>query len=88
MAYTRTQLIKLGTVVKVCTNLLNFIFFISHRKMANAMGSQLVASPIKLIPRVFFKTFTISLTVAGFFTSSVNHLKPTNLSMVSVSPTL
>ena len=41
IAYTRTQLMKLGTVVKVCTNLLNLTFLISERKIAKAIGSQL-----------------------------------------------
>jgi len=88
MEYTRTQLMKLGTVVKVCTNLLNLTFLISERKIAKAIGSQLVAIPRPLMARVFFSTRTISLTVAGFSNSSVNHLKPTKLSMLMASPTL
>ena len=88
MAYTRTQLIKLGTVVRVCTNLRNLIFFISDRNMAKAMGSQLVAIPSPLMASVFFNTRTISLTVAGFLNNSVNHLKPTKFSMLMESPTL
>ena len=70
MAYTRTQLIKLGTVVKVCTNLRNLRFFISHRKIANTMGIQLVSIPMPLMARVFFMVLAMSLTVALFFTSS------------------
>ncbi len=88
MAYTSTQLIKFGTVVKVCTKRRNFKFFISQRKIANAMGIQLVSMPMPLMARVFFIVFKISLTVALFLTSSPNHLNPTNFSMVNVSPAL
>ena len=87
-AYTRTQLMKFGTVVSVCTTRRNFMFLISQRKIANAIGSQLVKIPRPLIASVFFRTRMISLTVAGFLNNCVNHLNPTKLSMLKVSPTL
>ena len=75
-------------VVKVWTSLLKRLFFISERNTANTIGTQLVAIPRPLIARVFLRTFTISFLVALFWKSEVNHLKPTNLSMVRSSPAL
>ena len=88
IAYTSTQLMKFGTVVSVCTTRRNFIFLISQRKIANAIGSQLVKIPSPLIASVFFRTRMISLTVAGFLNNCVNHLNPTKLALLKVSPTL
>ena len=87
-AYTRTQLMKLGIVVKVWTNCLKRVFLISERKIANAIGSQLVAIPRPLIARVLRSTITISFLVASFWNNCVNHLKPTKLSADKVPPDL
>ena len=75
MEYTRTQLMKLGTVVKVWYKSSESYIFNFGRRIAKAIGSQLVAIPRPLMARVFFSTRTISLTVAGFSNSSVNHLE-------------
>ena len=55
-AYTRTQLMKFGSVVNVCTNVLNFLHLISFKKIANPNGRIDVSSPSKLMANVFFIT--------------------------------
>ena len=65
MAYTSTQLIKFGIVVKVCTKRRNLRFLISFKKMAKAMAHQLVAIPRPLMANVFFSTRTTSAFVAS-----------------------
>ena len=79
---------KFGIVVNVCTTLLKAVFLISERKIANTIGTQLVAIPRPLIASVFFTTRTTSFLVAAVLKSDLNHFKPTNLSQESVSPDL
>ena len=87
-AYTSTQLIKLGIVVNVCTKRRNLKFFISQRKIAKIIGSQLVPTPKKLMINVFLMVLIISVRVAEFWNKYVNHLNPTKLLIESVSPDL
>ena len=56
MEYTKIQLMKLGSVVKVCTRFLNHLHLISFKKIANAIGSRDVKIPNKLMAKVFFIT--------------------------------
>jgi hypothetical protein len=53
---TSAQEMKLGRVVKICTNFLNRVRVISLRNTAKIMGSQLVARFRPLMPSVFFST--------------------------------
>ena len=82
------QLIKLGIVVNVCTKRRNLKFFISQRKIAKIIGSQLVPTPKKLMINVFLMVLIISVRVAEFWNKYVNHLNPTKLLIESVSPDL
>ena len=86
IAYTKTQLMKLGMVVKVCTNFLTHGVLISDRKIANAIAHQLVASPSPLMAKVLRRTRIISFLVASLSNNMVNHLNPTKLSAERVPP--
>ena len=80
IAYTKTQLMKFGTVVNVWTNRLNFVLFTSERKIAKNIGTQLVKIPSPLSASVFFNTFNRRPTYVGFCNKTLNHLSPTKLS--------
>ena len=54
--YTSTQLMKFGSVVNVCTNVLNYLHLISFKKIANPTGRMDVAIPRRRITNVFFIT--------------------------------
>lgn len=73
IAYTKTQLIKFGMVAKVCTKRFIRVLLTSERKIANAIGSQLVAMPSALMASVLRSTLTISLLVAAFWNSMVKY---------------
>ena len=88
IAYTSTQLMKLGIVVNVCTNLRNLKLLISQRNTANIIGTQLVSTFKALRPSVFFITFKRSRLVAAFLNKYVNHLNPTKLLIDKVPPAL
>ena len=76
MAYTSTQEMKLGMVVKVCTKRWNLVERTSASSTAKAMGSQEVAMPRPLITSVLRSTRIRSFVVAGSENRKLNHLKP------------
>jgi len=88
IAYTSTQLMKLGIVVNVCTKRRNLRLLISQRNTANIIGIQLVNTFNILRPSVFLITFIRSRLVASFLNKYVNHLKPTKLLIDKVPPAL
>ena len=75
--YTRTQLIKFGSVVSVCVNLLKYLFPISMSRIANAIGSHENAIPSPLIANVFPSTSTMSARLEAFEKRSTNQRTPT-----------
>ena len=88
IAYTSTQLMKLGIVVNVCTKRRNLRLLISQRNTANIIGIQLVNTFNILRPSVFLITFIRSRLVAAFLNKYVNHLNPTKLLIDKVPPAL
>ena len=59
MEYTRTQLMKFGSVVTVCTTLRNGTQRSSFINTANSIGSQEVPSEMPLMTKVFRSTWPI-----------------------------
>ena len=66
MAYTSTQEMKFGMVVRVCTTRWNLEERSSASSTAKAMGSQLVAMPRPDMIRVLRSTRIRSARVAAF----------------------
>ena len=81
-ANTSTQLIKLGRVVTVCTNLRKGLHLISLRNTANTIGNQLKAREMPLMAKVLRSTRITFFKRTGLFTMVANHLNPTNVSFV------
>ena len=72
-----TQLMKFGSVVRICTLFLYAPALISERKMAKTTGSTEVSMFKPLMANVLRKTWRIILTRTGLENNVVNIWNPT-----------